>query len=1012
MKLHHLTVTAFGPFAGTESVDFDALNDAGLFLLSGATGAGKTSILDAVCFALYGAVPGVRGVKTLKSQHAQDDTQPEVVLEFSVRERRFRIRRSPEWSRPKRRGTGTLTEKASASLAELTGGDEHFLTSRAAEVGLMVSELIGMRAAQFQQVAMLPQGDFQRFLHASSQDRHEVLQHLFQTDRFSRIEDWVNDHSRKLRQQSEGGETTVQQLLHTLAERAESDLPDELTDQSSSAALSPEAALRWAREVLAAAQQELVLRQVAHATADATSTEARDRLDARRRIADAVRRRDAAQARLTALEASAAQAERAEAALKADARAAACLPFLDLLDRAVSDLTTATRARDTALAGLSTVELPDLLPVLMPDHEADAPSAEQLEEAEVRARTLLTQVDGLLPRARLLATTTSQLDATVRELEETAATHAGAVQTRDALPERIAQARADLEANATVASRREAIALQVDAAKARAEAAGGVAGAEAQLRVHQDIVRDRRDAAADAREVVQTLAARRLAGIAAELAGRLEDGHPCQVCGSAEHPAPAGQGPDPVTDGEQEAAESAYVAAQEALLVASESATTAERRLETLRDAAAGRSAEQALAELAALAAEQQAAETAEAERVQTHALVAELDGSLAHAKDAVATLDTALATLRQRRSTLETTLTEVRQEIADLLGDVDPGSLAPLGVTLKAAVAALAGARTAVVEHQRAAARLADLEAQAAATVAEHGFTSVAEVRAAALGADDRAGLEGLLAERTDLAAAARAVLADPDVLATGAAPAPDLVEEQATATSADEAAQVAARAFHLQEQRTAALGSLADRLAEALESWAPVREEFVRAESMSRLVRGMGTDNQLQMRLSAYVLATRLDQVLDAANERLSHMRDQRYLLQRTGRAARRGSQAGLGLEVVDQWTGDVREPATLSGGETFVVSLSLALGLADVVTQEAGGTEIETLFVDEGFGTLDADTLDDVMDRLDGLRAGGRTVGVVSHVSELRTRIPAQLHVRKSPQGSTIHAETLVG
>ena len=105
-------------------------------------------------------------------------------------------------------------------------------------------------------------------------------------------------------------------------------------------------------------------------------------------------------------------------------------------------------------------------------------------------------------------------------------------------------------------------------------------------------------------------------------------------------------------------------------------------------------------------------------------------------------------------------------------------------------------------------------------------------------------------------------------------------------------------------------------------------------------------------------------------------------------------------------------MRDPATLSGGETFVVSLSLALGLADVVTQEAGGTEIETLFVDEGFGTLDADTLDDVMDRLDGLRAGGRTVGVVSHVSELRTRIPAQLHVRKSPQGSTIHAETLVG
>jgi exonuclease SbcC len=163
--------------------------------------------------------------------------------------------------------------------------------------------------------------------------------------------------------------------------------------------------------------------------------------------------------------------------------------------------------------------------------------------------------------------------------------------------------------------------------------------------------------------------------------------------------------------------------------------------------------------------------------------------------------------------------------------------------------------------------------------------------------------------------------------------------------------------------------------------------------------------------MRLSAYVLATRLDQVVAAANERLGHMRDQRYLLQRTDRAARKGSQAGLGLEVVDEWTGDVRAPSSLSGGETFVVSLSLALGLADVVTQEAGGTEIETLFIDEGFGMLDADTLDDVMDRLDGLRAGGRTVGVVSHVTEVRNRIPTQVHVEKGRTGSAVTVRTMV-
>jgi len=308
--------------------------------------------------------------------------------------------------------------------------------------------------------------------------------------------------------------------------------------------------------------------------------------------------------------------------------------------------------------------------------------------------------------------------------------------------------------------------------------------------------------------------------------------------------------------------------------------------------------------------------------------------------------------------------------------------------------------------------ARVGDLAGQASATATAHGFAGLDDVRAAALTEQRSRELERQLAERATARAAALAVLADDEVAAAVSAPTGTLADLEAACVAADAEAGSAARLFHHTEQRLTALRSLTVRLEAALVAWAPARDDHVLAESMSRLVRGMGGDNQLQMRLSAYVLAARLDQVLDAANERLSHLRDQRYLLQRTGRATRRGSQAGLGLEVVDQWTGDVRDPATLSGGETFVVSLSLALGLADVVTHEAGGTQIETLFVDEGFGTLDADTLDDVMDRLDGLRAGGRTVGVVSHVTELRSRIPTQVHVDKTPSGSSVRMRTLVG
>jgi exonuclease SbcC len=157
--------------------------------------------------------------------------------------------------------------------------------------------------------------------------------------------------------------------------------------------------------------------------------------------------------------------------------------------------------------------------------------------------------------------------------------------------------------------------------------------------------------------------------------------------------------------------------------------------------------------------------------------------------------------------------------------------------------------------------------------------------------------------------------------------------------------------------------------------------------------------------MRLSAYVLTYRLSQVVAAANERLSRMSDQRYSLEHTGRAGAGETRGGLSLLVRDDWSGESRDPATLSGGETFVVSLALALGLADVITHEAGGAELDTLFVDEGFGSLDADTLDDVLDVLDGLRDGGRVVGVVSHVAEMRDRIPTQLVVTKSRAGSTL-------
>ncbi|MDP9398630.1 MAG: hypothetical protein M3P96_12810, partial [Actinomycetota bacterium] len=192
---------------------------------------------------------------------------------------------------------------------------------------------------------------------------------------------------------------------------------------------------------------------------------------------------------------------------------------------------------------------------------------------------------------------------------------------------------------------------------------------------------------------------------------------------------------------------------------------------------------------------------------------------------------------------------------------------------------------------------------------------------------------------------------------------------------------------------------------LAHKLEGLRPLRERAATVTALSRLVEGTAADNRLRMRLSAYVLAARLEQVAAAASVRLLQMSGARYTLVHTDSGSRGRGRSGLGLSVRDAWTALDRDTTTLSGGESFVASLALALGLADVVTAEAGAVPMETLFVDEGFGSLDADTLDEVLDVLDALRAGGRAVGVVSHVAELRTRIPVQLHVRKDRHGSTL-------
>ncbi|MFI6511208.1 AAA family ATPase [Streptosporangium sp. NPDC050855] len=313
-----------------------------------------------------------------------------------------------------------------------------------------------------------------------------------------------------------------------------------------------------------------------------------------------------------------------------------------------------------------------------------------------------------------------------------------------------------------------------------------------------------------------------------------------------------------------------------------------------------------------------------------------------------------------------------------------------------------------AVRDERSTAAELVAARDRASAAAVEAGFLDLDDARAAVRPPAEREAKTARLRELATESAAVAAMLADPELVAAAAEPEPDLSALREARDAAD-----AAHARLLSERsqaaaRLARLTALRAELDACLERWRPAAEHHRLTERLAALTGGNSTDNRWNMRLSSYVLGERLRQVVESANERLDHMSGGRYLLEHSrDRTAgdRSRSGGGLGLHILDSWTGVGRDPATLSGGESFITSLALALGLADVVTAEAGGADIGTLFVDEGFGTLDEDTLDGVLDILDGLRDGGRAVGIVSHVAELRTRVPAQLHIRKERRGSTV-------
>lgn len=988
MRLHRLEVEAFGPFAGSVEVDFDRLGADGLFLLHGQTGAGKTTVLDAVAFALYGTVPGTRkDGRRLLSDHAPAGSVPTVTLEATIAGRHLRLVRSPEFERPKRRGSGTIKENAKATLTWLDGHGENL--SRIPDIADEVGRLMGMSADQFFQVVLLPQGEFAKFLRAETEERGQLLERLFDTTRFETVEEWFLDRRRTSAHELDEHQRSVDVLLARVATAA---------GIEGGADADP---VSWAHKLEDEARVTRDLAADDLHTARGRAKAARDALTEARRVLELQTRRRRAEAELDTHAAGAGRRAELVAELADARRAEPVVTAARDADAARARAATAARNVGVITDGLrAMVGGADLVAEL-----SWPPTADEREHIRAGIRTWrdeIVRLDGALAESAAADRLTVEVERLRARQVELSEAGDALSREREQLPLALRDAEKALD---SAEKARAALPSLVDSRDRAADAAS----AAVDLRTRR-VERDRLERAAleareqhqDARELWLDLMQRRITGMAAELAGTLEDGVPCQVCGSPEHPRPAEPSELSVTKADEDTARAAEQKAAAAATTATEKLGAAERAIDVLVQRGGDGDADE-LAQ-ALLAAESAVGEaTALGDQVgRRSAILDELRDRESRLQERSRDVGADAAAVAERIAASTTQLGQMRARVSQAVGD-DPSvedRRARLDALAEAA-SELLDARDAGAGAESAARELA---AKAEALAGDAGFGSIDDAVAAVRTVARRNEIEAALTAARDAEVGARRVLDDPEVAAVADAEPVDLAAVQHAHDAAAEVVDVAVAAASDAERRLLDLERYVGQLDRTAETIAPMQAAHEELAALAEVIAGRG-QNARKMSLRSYVLAARLEEVAVSASVRLGRMSAGRYEFVHSDEAGPRGRRGGLGLDIRDDYTGVVRSAKTLSGGESFLASLSLALGLADVVAAESGGVVLDTMFIDEGFGTLDADTLDLVMGVLDELRDGGRVVGVVSHVDEMRQRIPSRLHVIRGRTGSTV-------
>lgn len=1040
MRILRLTMDAVGPFPGHEVIDFEAFSDAGRFLLSGPTGAGKSTIIDAIVFALYGKVSGGRDSSDsrIRSRYASEQAKTEVELIFSTSSGNYKVRRQPAYERVKKNGKGITKQNAKAWLFKL---DEQLREvseplTKTSDVGTEITRIVGLSREQFTQTVVLPQGKFAQFLRSTSKDRQDLLQELFGTAIFEDLQLDLVERARKVKKNQEALDATLRANLGVLAslldEAPQLDParclvyepvpkvdcefdPLETAWDSRFKPLTPwlEHNQRCANlEVSALREQEDKLRSEFASQRDLAARQERY-WALTKEHEQLVAQGPAQRQRLAQI-----QALQALSDLK---------PWHEQLKQAQAQQAVAQRQLSQALA----------LEQLESDERAQAVLQPlDYRGAQALSVQLTAQVAALNPQVELeagLAGRRRDLQTKTQAHESASAKLAQGRERENQLPTQIASKQELLE------QLNEQAATLPTAKLAQEQAAQTLKLAKA----HEQLVEDQQQAlklqqlvALELKQASQRhkhMLEQWLSQSALNLAQNLVAGEPCPVCGATEHPAPATQGGENISQDQLDQALEEVNEVQGQLSQASEKVTKLAAQLEAQPCQLSPAQAREQLQEAkATLAAARQASEQASSCKAQ------------------IAKLNAQLEALRADNQAAQARLAGDAKEI-QLLGekiDADAASLSCEGSEsvaakveylsqLAAGLEQLAKAGQELSQCQKRAQQAADSFAaqwaQASASFAEHSAKPAAAAESTATApvpaepAPAQAATGPAPAESSQDTSAANAqdgyaqacqAFAGLDLTALKAAAASYEKSLSINQAALDELAGIELTPPPLEQ--TQAQLEQAQAKTQACQTYASTWQAFagqVNAQlaklnkllarrsqasatdaQLLALASAANGDNHARLTLSAWVLQAHFRQVLVFANERLGVIGAGRYeLINVDSEEDTRQQKQGLGLAVVDHLSGTTRSPRTLSGGESFYVSLALALALADVVATQNGGIEMNTLFIDEGFGSLDEGTLAEVMDVLGALHSGGRVVGIVSHVSELKRAIPAAIEVR---------------